>query len=974
MLHIRTFGTLSVLDGDRPVSGAAQQPRRLAILALLARAGSRGVSRDRLLLLLWPDADEERGRRGLNQALYALRQDLGGEDVILGAKDLRLNPDRIDSDLQRFLDAKASGRLDEAAATWGGPFLDGFNLSGVPDFERWVDEERAALHHDYAATLEQLASGLDGRGEHLGAVNWWRRLAALDPLNPRIAEALVRSLVKAGDAPGALRHIEVHAALREADLGLGPEPALVRLSERIRKGELAAPIKVSAQHPVPDFAIEKEPHVTVTSDPLPVAGGQPVAGSPSALSDSTPPVTGNRQLAARLVTGIGLLVTAAVITAFGLLRKPVPSTVQGFVAVGRIQDYTGGDSSTGSGPIGEMLATNLARASGVNVVSTSRLYEVLQQLHADGDSSVGAIARAARLAGASELVEGALYRQGKAEYRLDLRRIDLASGSVLGAETVRGSDYFVLADSGTALLVKRLGGRAPEGSLASVSTRSEAAFRLYEAGLRAFFRKERAAAEELFLEALREDSTFAMARYWSGIAAQDQRQRLPRLGEAVHLAEHASERDRLIIRSAYAFDQSDPGLRAVAESLVARFPAEIEGHMWLGNALLREGQFLAAIPVFRRVIALDSLGLAGRLPRCQACVAMTGVTHAYESVDSFGAAERVTREWMHARPSDPSVRVDLADLLVRVGRFAEARAQLDTARQLGIPAGSLVAGQLTVEQFAENWPVADSILQAHFTEGSPADRADRLLEYSINLRHQGRFEEALHQLDAARKLLGSQAQSPQGWRNLLYYEGQVLYDAGRYREAAKRFEQAGRVPRPGERASAEARNLTWSLTHAAGALAAAGDSSRLAALADSISRFGSQTGLARDRQIASYPRGLLEYLRRDYGAAEGELRRAIYSTSLGYPRVNLALARALREGGRPDAAIPVLQAALHNVMSGNGLYATRTEMHEAIALAFDDINMRDSAQAHWKFVARSWASADDVLQERYRQALRQVDR
>ena len=133
MLRIRTLGSLSVFDGDRTVSGAAQQPRRLAILALLARAGDRGVSRDRLLLMLWPEADEERGRRGLNQALYALRQDLGGEEVILGSKDLRLNPERIESDVLRFLEAKASGRPEEAASLWGGPFLDGFNLSGVPN-------------------------------------------------------------------------------------------------------------------------------------------------------------------------------------------------------------------------------------------------------------------------------------------------------------------------------------------------------------------------------------------------------------------------------------------------------------------------------------------------------------------------------------------------------------------------------------------------------------------------------------------------------------------------------------------------------------------------------------------------------------------------------------------------------------------------------------------------------------------------
>ena len=40
----------------------------------------------------------------------------------------------------------------------GGPFLHGFSLPGVPEFERWAEQERAALTHDYAEVLETLAA------------------------------------------------------------------------------------------------------------------------------------------------------------------------------------------------------------------------------------------------------------------------------------------------------------------------------------------------------------------------------------------------------------------------------------------------------------------------------------------------------------------------------------------------------------------------------------------------------------------------------------------------------------------------------------------------------------------------------------------------------------------------------------------------------------------------------------------------
>jgi DNA-binding SARP family transcriptional activator len=48
MLRIRALGGLSVeRDGTR-LLGAAAQPRRMALLAMIARAGDRGISRDRL--------------------------------------------------------------------------------------------------------------------------------------------------------------------------------------------------------------------------------------------------------------------------------------------------------------------------------------------------------------------------------------------------------------------------------------------------------------------------------------------------------------------------------------------------------------------------------------------------------------------------------------------------------------------------------------------------------------------------------------------------------------------------------------------------------------------------------------------------------------------------------------------------------------------------------------------------------------
>src|SRR5687767_6656905 len=91
VLQLKVFGGLSMQRDGRALSGALAQPRRLAILALLARGGQTGVPRDRVLATLWPDVEEERARHTLSQTLYAIRRELGNDETIVGIRELRLD-------------------------------------------------------------------------------------------------------------------------------------------------------------------------------------------------------------------------------------------------------------------------------------------------------------------------------------------------------------------------------------------------------------------------------------------------------------------------------------------------------------------------------------------------------------------------------------------------------------------------------------------------------------------------------------------------------------------------------------------------------------------------------------------------------------------------------------------------------------------------------------------------------------------
>ena len=125
MLHLKTFGGLSVDIDGTPGTGAAQQRKTLGLLALLAAAGQRGLSRDKLIASLWPETDAEHGRGLLNQACYALRRDLHARDLFLGSIQLRLNSAVISSDVESFACALEENDPHRAVSFYAAPFLDG---------------------------------------------------------------------------------------------------------------------------------------------------------------------------------------------------------------------------------------------------------------------------------------------------------------------------------------------------------------------------------------------------------------------------------------------------------------------------------------------------------------------------------------------------------------------------------------------------------------------------------------------------------------------------------------------------------------------------------------------------------------------------------------------------------------------------------------------------------------------------------
>jgi TolB-like protein len=240
MLYLRALGTPSLEVGGSPARGAGGQRKPLALLSLLAVAGERGLSRDRLVAYLWPEGAADRAGHRLTQLVYSIRRDLRTEALFLGTADLRLNPELLDSDIARFAVALAHGDYGAAVAVYGGPFLDGFFLDDAPEFERWVEVERTRLARRQAESLEALALAAERVGDASAAAEWWRRRVDSEPCNGRVVVRCMDALAALGEAGEAVRLARAHEIRMREELEAPAAPEVIAALQRLRSEQTVA--------------------------------------------------------------------------------------------------------------------------------------------------------------------------------------------------------------------------------------------------------------------------------------------------------------------------------------------------------------------------------------------------------------------------------------------------------------------------------------------------------------------------------------------------------------------------------------------------------------------------------------------------------------------------------------------------------------------------------------------------------------
>jgi DNA-binding SARP family transcriptional activator len=224
--YLRTFG------GFQLVVGATEIPRpptlkACSLAAYLILSGGAAIGRERLLELLWPEIEPERGRANLKTALWSLRDVLrkGGCDP-----DAFLSRERsvvqwlapTTSDATHLLQVDPDGPVEplaEAVGLVSGEFLEGI-------FDEWVVVRREELSRRY----DELVAALF-RSRRTPQIA--RLLLQRDPYDSDAVRVLAEDERRAGRAARALDLLEAHRTALD-ELGEPLAPDLVALAQTLR--------------------------------------------------------------------------------------------------------------------------------------------------------------------------------------------------------------------------------------------------------------------------------------------------------------------------------------------------------------------------------------------------------------------------------------------------------------------------------------------------------------------------------------------------------------------------------------------------------------------------------------------------------------------------------------------------------------------------------------------------------------------
>lgn len=241
MLHIR-IAVLGRVELRTTRHHAVSLPRSCeGLVAMLARAGKRGLDRFQVAQQLWPNGSERAARHNLSTALWRLK----AADVRLEGAFAPHGGDRIRfaGNVRLITDVALFERMAQEFVGGAGPRTvrhwhrarraerlyegDAFRDLDV----EWADVERERLRTLYLDLLHHMAVGRLTEEAFEEAIRIGQKLVTLDPYREDIHRLLMRAHMASGNRAKAIHQYRMCEGEISQSLGTAPMPETVALYE-----------------------------------------------------------------------------------------------------------------------------------------------------------------------------------------------------------------------------------------------------------------------------------------------------------------------------------------------------------------------------------------------------------------------------------------------------------------------------------------------------------------------------------------------------------------------------------------------------------------------------------------------------------------------------------------------------------------------------------------------------------------------
>ena len=601
-VHLLGSARIEGPTGVGRLVGAAAQRHRVALLAYLAMARGNTAPREKLLALLWPEQGEKEARHLLNVSVHVLRKALGDDALQTEGGEIRLDGQRVTSDVAKFREARSCGDLSAAIEGYGGPFLDGFFLDDAPLFEQWQSGERAKLESELEEVLHARAAQAEGAGDWRTAVACWRRLAERGGERAAIVLRLMRALDGVGDRAAAILAADAHADLLRREYDAEPSAEVMELAARLRSEPASLPVG-AIDLTLPD-RVAVMPDVAAMSN----AAAQPARRAPS----DRPGSFGVRRL------GVGVVAAAAIVAAATAMWSRGAADAASVAVLPFVDMSPNKNQGHLSDGLTEELLNVLASIRGLSVAARSSSF-----LFRDPGVDVRQVGKQL---GVAAVVEGSVRLDGD-RLRVTAQLIDARDGFHLWSQQYdrRLVDVFAIQEEIAREVASALSAELVRGipdKLVARATAIPEAYQLYLRGRHEWNRRSREGilrATDAFERAVVLDPRYAAA--WAGLA--DAYQLLPDyadvpasegLAQAKAAALRAIALDSTLAAAHAAlgallddYDRDRAGAERAYRTAIALNPAYATARHWLAIHLADEERFDDAIAEIERARRLDPL-------------------------------------------------------------------------------------------------------------------------------------------------------------------------------------------------------------------------------------------------------------------------------------------------------------------------------------------------------------------------------